>query len=139
MSEALFYHFSKEGKLSHFATADAVLAAAKEGGFVWLHYYQTTKEELSKLIEPFGLHPLAIEDCFDENEIPKIEDYSRNTFILFNTFDYANGELSIHHIVQDDVHQEGGSVPGTLDVRLHDMLDAIQKPAIFGIALADGN
>ena len=98
MSEALFYHFSKQGKLSHVATADAVLAAAKEGGFVWLHYYQTTKEELSKLIDPFGLHPLAIEDCFDENEIPKIEDYSQNTFILFNTFDYSNGELSIGEI-----------------------------------------
>ena len=98
MSEALFYHFSKEGKLSHVATADAVLAAAKEGGFVWLHYYQTTKEELSKLIEPFGLHPLAIEDCFDENEIPKIEDFPRSTFILFNCFEYANRELSIGEI-----------------------------------------
>jgi len=98
MSDALFYHFSKQGKLSHVATADAVLAMAKEGGFVWLHYYQTTKEELSKLIEPFGLHPLAIEDCFDENEIPKIEDYSQNSFILFNTFDYSNRELSIGEI-----------------------------------------
>ena len=91
MSEALFYHFSKEGKLSHVENADAVLAAVKDGGFVWLHYYQTTKEELSRLIHPFGLHPLSIEDCFDENEIPKIDDYSQNTFILFNTFDYANG------------------------------------------------
>jgi magnesium transporter len=98
MSEALFYHFSKEEKLSHVENADAALAAVKEGGFVWLHYYQTTKEELSKLKEPFGLHPLSIEDCFDENEIPKIEDYSQNTFILFNTFDYSNGELSIGEI-----------------------------------------
>lgn len=98
MSEALFYHFSKEKEPVHVANADAALAALKEGGYVWLHYCQTTKEELSKLIEPFGLHPLAIEDCFDENEIPKIEDYSRNTFILFNTFDYTNGELSIGEI-----------------------------------------
>jgi len=98
MSEAVFYHFSKEGKLKQAATADEALAAAKEGGFVWLHYYQTTKEELSKLIEPFDLHPLAIEDCFDKNEIPKIEDYARNSFILFNTFDYANRELWIGEI-----------------------------------------
>lgn len=98
MTEALFHHFSKEGKLSHAANTDEVLAAVKEGGFVWLHYYQTTREELSKLIEPFGLHPLAIEDCFDENEIPKIDDYSQNTFILFNTFDYVNGDLSIGEI-----------------------------------------
>lgn len=30
-------------------------------------------------------------------------------------------------------------MPSILDVRLHDVLNAIQKPAIFGIALADGN
>jgi len=37
------------------------------------------------------------------------------------------------------VHQEGRSLPNTLDVRLHDVLNAIQKPTIFGIALDDGN
>ncbi len=79
-------------------TADAAIAAAKNGGCIWLHYNQTTKEELSKLSEPLGLHPLAIEDCFDENEIPKIEDYPQNTFILFNTFEYTNRELSIGEI-----------------------------------------
>ena len=98
MSESLFYHISEAGELSHVATADAALAAAKDGGFVWLHYSQATKEELSNLIEPLGLHPLSIEDCFDENEIPKIEDFPRSTFILFNCFDYANRELSIGEI-----------------------------------------
>jgi magnesium transporter len=98
MSESLFYHISEAGELSHLATADAALAAAKDGGYVWLHYSQATKEELSKLIEPLGLHPLSIEDCFDENEIPKIEEFPRSTFILFNCFDYANRELSIGEI-----------------------------------------
>ena len=98
MSETGFYHISPAGKLTHAATVDAALAAAKDGGYAWLHYYQTTKEELSKLIEPLGLHPLAIEDCFDKNEIPKIEDFPRNTFILFNTFEYVNRDLSIGEI-----------------------------------------
>lgn len=75
MSKSLFYHISTTGKLSHFVTAEKALAAAKDGGTIWLHYYQTTSEELSNLIEPLGLHPLSIEDCFDENEIPKIVDY----------------------------------------------------------------
>ena len=30
-------------------------------------------------------------------------------------------------------------MPSTLDVLLHDVLNAIQMQAIFGIALADGN
>jgi magnesium transporter len=45
-----------------------------------------------------NLHPLSIEDCFDENQIPKIEDFPRNTFILFNAFSYSNGKLSIGEI-----------------------------------------
>ena len=46
MSDTLFYHISTEGKLSHIATVEEALAAAKDGGTVWLHYCQTTKEEL---------------------------------------------------------------------------------------------
>ncbi len=98
MSESLFYHISPTGELLRLATVEAALAAAKDGGFVWLHYSQPTKEELSKLINPLGLHPLSIEDCLDENEIPKIEDFPRNTFILFNSFDYSNKELLIGEI-----------------------------------------
>jgi magnesium transporter len=98
MSESWFYHISQKGKLSSFATDDAALAAAKEGGFLWLNYCQPTKEELSNLIDPLGLHPLSIEDCFDENQIPKIEDFPQNTFILFNAFEYLNKELTIGEI-----------------------------------------
>lgn len=98
MSESRFYHISMAGKLSHIATVDAALAAATGGGSVWLHYCQPTKEELSDLIDPLGLHPLSIEDCFDKNQIPKIEDFPRNTFILFNSFDYSDKKLSVGEI-----------------------------------------
>ncbi len=98
MSESWFYHIAQTGKLLRLATVDEALAAANDGGFAWLHYCQPTKEELSNLIEPLGLHPLSIEDCFDDKQIPKIEDFPSNTFILFNTFDYSNQELSIGEI-----------------------------------------
>jgi magnesium transporter len=45
-----------------------------------------------------GLHHLSIEDCFDDNQIPKIEDFPDNTFILFNTFEYDNGVLGVGEI-----------------------------------------
>jgi magnesium transporter len=98
MSESWFYHISQNGKLSRVATVNAALAAAKDNGFLWLHYCQPTKEELSNLIDPLGLHPLSIEDCLDENQIPKIEDFPRNTFIIFNAFDYSNRKLLIGEI-----------------------------------------
>jgi magnesium transporter len=98
MSRTRFYHISQNGNLSRVETDDAALAAAREGGFVWLNYCQPTMEQLTRLIIPLGLHPLSIEDCFDENQIPKIEAFPQNTFVLFNTFDYSKGRLEIGEI-----------------------------------------
>jgi magnesium transporter len=98
MSDTWFTYFPPTGKAVRIATIDAALAAAMAGGFVWLNYCQPTKEELSSLIEPLGLHPLSIDDCFDENQIPKIEAFPQNTFILFNAIDYAKRTLSISEI-----------------------------------------
>lgn len=98
MPDSCFYHISREGKLARVATADAALAATKDNGFLWLNYCQPAKQELSDLIGAFGLHSLSIEDCFDKNQIPKIEDFPSNTFIIFNTFDYSTATLSIGEI-----------------------------------------
>lgn len=98
MSESRFYHISRAGKPARVATLAEALAAAKVEGFLWLDYCQPTKEELSALIDPLGLHPLAIEDCTDENQVPKIEDFPGNTFIIFNSFRYSNGTLAIDEV-----------------------------------------
>jgi magnesium transporter len=95
MSESRFYHVTQNGKLVIVDSLNEALAAAKKGGYVWLDYSQPTKEDLSLLIEPLKLHPLSIEDCVDENQIPKIDDYPKNSFILFNAFNYSEGALSM--------------------------------------------
>jgi magnesium transporter len=98
MSETRFFHISTTGELFHISTLDEALEMAKKGGFIWLDYCQPSKEELTSLIEPLGLHPLAIEDCTDENQVPKIEDFPTNTFILFNAFSYSYGTLTIAEV-----------------------------------------
>jgi len=98
MVESCFYHINEPGKLVCVNTLEEALIKAKSGSFIWLAYCQPTKEELSLLIEPLGIHPLAVEDCLDEDQIPKIEDYPNNTHILFNSFSYANKDLIIDEI-----------------------------------------
>ena len=98
MSDSRFFYVSQTGELRPLAGLDAALAARKNGGFLWLDFCQPTREQLTALIEPLGLHPLSIEDCFDEDQVPKIEDYPRNTFILFNAFQYINQSLSTQEV-----------------------------------------
>ncbi len=74
------------------------MEAAKKGGYIWLDYCEPARQELEALTEPLGLHPLAIEDCFDTNQIPKIDDYPKHTFMLFNAFNYANHALAIYEV-----------------------------------------
>jgi magnesium transporter len=98
MSKANFYHVTAAGKIIPQPSATKAIAASKQGGYAWLDYCEPSKEELLALIRPMGLHPLAIEDCFDTNQVPKIEDYPRHTFMLFNAFDYADHQLVIYEL-----------------------------------------
>jgi magnesium transporter len=98
MSDSRFYHMSLAGELDRLATLEDALKARKNGGFIWLEYCSPDREQLAELIDPLGVHPLAIEDCIDENQIPKIEDYPNHSFILFNGFDYQGQGITIYEI-----------------------------------------
>jgi magnesium transporter len=98
MSEAKFYHFSTTGLFYGVGTLGEAVAALKEGGFVWFNFYQPSKEELYSLVDTIGIHPLSVEDCFDEKQVPKIEYFSNNTFILFNAFSYSEEALIVDEI-----------------------------------------
>ncbi len=93
MSESKFYHFSVTGLFYGVRTLGEAISALGEGGFIWLNYYQPVKEDLSVLVNTIGIHPLSVEDCFDEKQVPKIEHFSNNTFIIFNAFTYKDKNL----------------------------------------------
>jgi magnesium transporter len=99
MSEQTFHHITRTGKLVRTKTwAEARAAVKKSGGYFWLDFLEPSKEELSVLIEPLGLHPLAVEDCTDANQIPKMDDYPRHTFMIFNAFQYAEDALTVQEL-----------------------------------------
>ena len=98
MSESKFYHFTASGLFYSVPTLAEAIEALKEGGFIWLNFYKPSRAELSSLVDTIGIHPLSVEDCFDEKQVPKIEYFSNNTFILFNAFTYVDDELLIDEI-----------------------------------------
>jgi len=99
MSEAHFYHIPKSGKLMPCVkVADAMELVEKEGGFFWLHYLEPTGEDLYPLIQQLDLHPLAVEDALDDNQLPKIDDFPNNSFIVFNSFTYSEEKIAIQEV-----------------------------------------
>lgn len=93
MAESKFYHFSSSGLFYGVESLAEAVTALREGGFIWLNYYKPEKEDLNVLIDLIGIHPLSVEDCFDDKQVPKIEHFQNNSFILFNSFCYNDETL----------------------------------------------
>lgn len=98
MSELKYYHFSADGLYYSVGSLEDALNASHEGGFIWLDYYQPTKRDLNLLVDKLGIHPLSVEDCLDDKQVPKIEHFPNNTFIIFNAFTYADKTLYIDEV-----------------------------------------
>lgn len=98
MSQSRFYSISTKGIMESFPSAEDLIAFHKNDCYLWFDYYNPSREELTTLIEPLNLHPLTIEDCTDENFVPKMEEYPHNAFIIFNAYAYEDKELSIDEV-----------------------------------------
>jgi magnesium transporter len=51
--------------------------------FFWLDLHDPGADELAKLHETFGFHPLALEDTEDFGQRPKLDDYGDYIFLVF--------------------------------------------------------
>jgi len=90
-----FYHIAEDGLCSRYQTIEETLKTHDRSGFIWLAFSSPVQEDLDQIITVFPIHPLSIEDCFDDNQIPKIDLFREYTSILFNNFYYEDGSLSI--------------------------------------------
>lgn len=93
MSNSEFYHISPAGTARKLDTFDNAVTALQEEGYVWFSYSKATKEDLAELVTPLAIHPLSLEDCTDENQVPKMDEFPGYSFIVFNALRYDNEDL----------------------------------------------
>ena len=98
MSESKFYHFTSTGLFYGVKSVEEAIAALNEGGYIWLNFYNPPIEDLHSLVDTMGVHPLSVEDCLDSSQVPKIEHFPNNTFIIFNSFSYKDKSLFIDEV-----------------------------------------
>jgi magnesium transporter len=94
MKSSEFYHISTGGNLEKITTLEGAVSALNDDGYVWFNYTKASREELAELSAPLGLHPLSIEDCTDETQVPKMDEFPNYTFIVFNALRYDPEELT---------------------------------------------
>ena len=66
----------------------------------WIDLDTPTPEEARILTEPFRFHPLAIEDCLEDVNYPKVDDYDTYILIVVHTvqFDEKSGEFTTREL-----------------------------------------
>lgn len=98
MPKNSFYHVTPKGEIVSCKTSEDALLKAGGEGYVWLNYIDPKPEELYSLQDKLKLDSLSIEDCFDDNTIPKVNEFRDYTFFIFNICRYSEGELEVNEI-----------------------------------------
>lgn len=65
----------------------------KPGEYLWIGLYEPTSEEFEALVRRFRLHPLAVEDALAAHQMPKIEVYGSELFIVARTAQKADDAI----------------------------------------------
>lgn len=84
MSVVASYVYKDGKRVREAPLTDQGLALAK-GEYLWIGLHEPTDDEFDVLVRRFHLHPLAVEDALTAHQIPKLEVYGSELFIVART------------------------------------------------------
>jgi magnesium transporter len=84
----------RDGRRIEEVHLDRPLKCAKGSSeFVWIGLVEPSEEELRTLQLNFGLHPLAVEDALKAHQLPKIDVYGDQLFVVARTAHLVNDQI----------------------------------------------
>lgn len=92
MTVVAAYVYKDGQRLREAALSDKGLTL-KKGEFVWIGLAEPDEAELKLLARHFDLHPLAVEDALAAHQLPKVEIYGDELFVVARTADLADGRI----------------------------------------------
>ena len=78
-------HLYRNGRKARAVSLDDPIDCKGKAEFVWIGLFEPSKQELGQLERNYGLHPLAIEDALKANQIPKVDVYGDQLFVMTRT------------------------------------------------------
>jgi magnesium transporter len=94
LGEVRYIHIASDGGIESLPSLEAGLGGSSADGYLWIDYVDPSRAELDALVGPLGIHPLSVEDCFDDQQVPKIDLFPNNAFVLVNCYSYAGQALT---------------------------------------------
>jgi magnesium transporter len=84
----------------NFPAADISEYCLSDRNVVWADVSDPTSQDFAELAEEFGFHPLSIEDCRNEHQRPKVEEYPGYYFIVLYEAELAgpNDRLELREL-----------------------------------------
>ena len=98
------YVYSGGHRLRAAPLTEAGLKLGREE-FVWIGLHDPTDAEFDILVERFHLHPLAVEDALSAHQMPKVEVYGHELFVVARTAEKVDDRIEYgetHVFVGDD-------------------------------------
>ncbi|WP_336971066.1 magnesium and cobalt transport protein CorA [Sphingobium aromaticiconvertens] len=158
MTVVAAYLYRNGQRVREVAITEKVDCAADRSEFVWIGVADPSEEELRTLQKTYDLHPLAIEDALKADQLPKVDIYGDQIFVVARTAHVENdqiayGETSIfvghshiisvrhgsaraHSVLRHDLEAVPTQLVHGVDYILHAILDFIVDgylPIIEGI------
>jgi len=75
----------RDGKRADELPLSETAYQAADGEFAWIGLADPTPEEMASLKVMFGLHPLAVEDALHPKQMPKLDVYGDQLFVIAKT------------------------------------------------------
>jgi magnesium transporter len=85
MAVVAAYHYRDGTRVRSVAIDEKCDWANKKSEFVWIGIVDPTAEEMRALQQCYDLHPLAVEDAITADQLPKIEVYGDQLFVVART------------------------------------------------------
>ena len=98
------YHYRDGVRVRSVAIDERVDCAENRSEFVWIGVADPTPGEMSALQQCYDLHPLAVEDAINADQLPKVEVFGNQLFVIARTarlhgetIEYGETALFIGH------------------------------------------
>jgi magnesium transporter len=99
---AAFYRHGR--RVREVAIDEKIDCPSDKSEFVWIGLCDPTEDEMRTLKEQYDLHPLAIEDAVNANQLPKVDIYGDQLFVVARTaslegdrIDYGETAIFVGH------------------------------------------